>query len=356
MAVQQATPNKPPAVSDREVRFMAFASKIEVRLTPRMVIDLLCIPTKTGVRCNETDAIKFMKMCEARGLNPWEGDAFLQGYEGDQGIKFNLITAHQAFLKRAEVSEHYDGKESGVLVLAKEGDGNYIELEGDIYNRDRYTLAGGWCKVHRKDRKIPEHKRLDLATFSTGYSRWKKDPAGMIVKCAEADALRSAFPTVIGGLYLAEELGLEKNVTPTAPLIAAPSFITQPTTPREPDPEKQIDDTEAKAADPEPPRVTGGPGPGYENSVKQAQEPPAEPVQSVDKTEGVEGKALLDLLFLLLKKGDVSEDQVIAYCRSLKPPLANLKQKSLPELSDAKIRTLVNTWTEILPLVKAVQV
>ena len=32
------------------------------------------------------------------------------------------------------------------------------------------------------------------------------DPAGMIVKCAEADALRSAFPTMLGGCYTEEEM------------------------------------------------------------------------------------------------------------------------------------------------------
>lgn len=332
-------PQSAVAVVDAEkpVTYLAFASNVEVRLTPRMVIDFLCIPTRNGTKCNIADAVKYMKMCEARRLNPWEGDAFLQGYEGDGGIKFNLITAHQAFLKRAEVSEHYDGKQSGVVVMVKEGDGTEIELEGDIFNRNRYTLVGGWCKAYRKDRRFPEYKRLDLDTFSTGYSRWKKDPAGMIVKCAEADALRSAFPTVIGGLYLAEELGLEeKNVTPP-PKIEAPSFITQPQPEPEPPP-ANVAPLPEDEPEPEPPK----------------REPPPPATPQVDATEGLDTDGVLSLIQQLMKKDGVSEDQVIGHLRNTK--LATQKHTEIKHLSDSKLRTLANAWTRELDAIKAIQV
>ncbi len=49
-------------------------------------------------------------------------------------------------------------------------------------------------------------KRLKLATFAKSTPIWQANPGGMITKCAEADALRSSFPTSLGGMYLREEM------------------------------------------------------------------------------------------------------------------------------------------------------
>lgn len=168
-----------------------------ISLTPKIIRDLIAIPTKQGHYPSDQEIKKFLLLCKSMKLNPFVRDAFLVGYDSNDGPSFSLITAHQAFLKRAELHPEYDGMESGVIV---EREGEIVEEVGDfLLSGD--TVLGGWARVHFKNRRHAMYKRVRLETYNTGRSRWKADPVGMIVKVAEADALRSSFPTMLGGLY-----------------------------------------------------------------------------------------------------------------------------------------------------------
>lgn len=193
-------PNK-PAQDEKIIEFVPFGAKDKIQLSIALVRRLIAVKTKSGKSCSDEDAVKFMLMCQARHLNPFEGDAFLIGYDTNDGPKFSLITAHQAFLKRAEVHQEFDGMESGVIVLRG---GETLDLVGD-WHMPNDNVLGGWATVFFKNRKYPMKKRLRLTRFNKGFGVWKEDPAGMIVKCAEADALRSAFPTQLGGMFTQEE-------------------------------------------------------------------------------------------------------------------------------------------------------
>lgn len=199
-----AIAEQPKQNSDGKViSYVPLGGKNTVELTMGMVKKFLCTPTRNGNIASDADIVKFMMLCKARELDPWVGDAYLVGYDSSDGPVFSLITAAQALLKRAEISPEYDGMESGVIVKNKEGE--IVNREGDFVLDDE-TLVGGWARCFRKDRGRPSYDSLKLSTFTTGKSRWAKDPAGMIVKCAEASALRKAFPTQLGGLYSREEM------------------------------------------------------------------------------------------------------------------------------------------------------
>lgn len=206
MASTATAPNGSNTAMTREnkpMTYIPFGAKSPITLTLGIVRSLVSAKTASGKVASDDDCMKFMMLCQARTLNPFEGDAFLVGYDTKDGAKFTLITAHQAFLKRAEVHPEYDGMESGVIV--KTADGSMADREGDFVFEDDIIL-GAWAIVHFKNRKYPMKKRLALRAFIKSYGRWKEDPAGMIVKCAEADALRSSFPTLLGGLYCEEEM------------------------------------------------------------------------------------------------------------------------------------------------------
>lgn len=212
---------------EKKIAYMPLGSKVEIELTFGMVRKFLCKPTKNGVWPGEADIVKFMMLCKSRELDPWSGDAWLTGYDGKDGPEFSLITAQQAFLKRAEVSPEFNGIESGVII--KNAEGTIEFREGDI-TYDKEILLGAWSKVYRKDREKVFYDALKFSTYDKGYSRWKADPAGMIVKCAESSTLRKAFPTQLGGLYTAAEMqyiSQERidNRTATNSLNAPPTTI-----------------------------------------------------------------------------------------------------------------------------------
>jgi phage recombination protein Bet len=223
------------------MEFVPYGAQDKIKLSISIIKNLVCVKTKSGKTCSDQDAIKFMMLCSARRLNPFEGDCFLIGYDGKDGPTFSLITAHQAFLKRAELNAEYDGMKSGIIV--QEGE-EIKDLEGDFY-LDSQKPIGGWATVLFKNRKQPMHKRIRLKRFQKAWGIWQEDAAGMVCKCAEADALRSSFPTMLGGLYLKEELA------PTAPTVSAPIF-TEPVKEKKGEATVEAEVIPAKAAMSEP--------------------------------------------------------------------------------------------------------
>ncbi len=267
LSMATAVATKPAAASDeRELTFVPLGETEGIKLSVNMVRRYLTTPTKTGAVPTDSDVMKFMMLCKARELNPWVGDAYLVGYDGKDGPVFSLITAVQALFKRAESSLFFSGIESGVIV--KTIDGSLEYRQGDFYG-DKEVLLGGWARCFRKDCEVPFYDALKLTTYNTGRSQWAKDPAGMIVKCAEASALRKAFPTQAGGLYTREEMALTIDGTATdvgtqrklsgarkaAPLRIASEMPTQPQAEDplpaagEPDPEPEPELTTAQKLD-----------------------------------------------------------------------------------------------------------
>lgn len=205
--------DKPTERPETVVTYIPLGEVEPINLTISRVKQLFCTPTKSGVYPNDAQVMKFILLCKAQGLNPAVNDAYLTGYDSKDGPSFSLITSIQAFLKRAEASPQFDGIEQGVI-LSKGG--ALIEREGDFMLPGE-VLLGGWARVHRKDRRIPSYDRINLKTFDTGYSRWKLDPAGMIVKCAQASALRTAFPSTLAAMYCKEEMDRERESRDSAP-------------------------------------------------------------------------------------------------------------------------------------------
>lgn len=157
----------------------------------------------------------FLKLCEGQKLNPFLKEAYLAKY-GNQPAQ--MIVGKDAFTKRAESNPNYKGAKSGVIVVNLN---KQIEhREGTFYLKGREELVGGWAKVFYKDDKEEVFNTVAFDEYvgrkkdGSVTSMWGTKPATMIRKVALVQALREAFPNVLGQLYVAEELGAEPNEEP----------------------------------------------------------------------------------------------------------------------------------------------
>jgi hypothetical protein len=100
------------------------------------------------------------------------------------------------------------------------------EIHGDLVPENQ-KLIGGWAHLVRSDRLIPYHRRLNVNAYRPPYENkfWRENPAGQIVKCAEADCMRSAYPTLVGGLYPEGDNGFSIVTRDAA---AVPSLMAPP--------------------------------------------------------------------------------------------------------------------------------
>ena len=96
----------------------------------------------------DQEVLFFLELCKSRNLNPLQNEAYLIKF-GSQPAQ--MIVGKDVFMKRADANIHFEGFRAGVIV---ERDGEMIEIEGTARPK-KGILIGGWCEVHRDDRKFP---------------------------------------------------------------------------------------------------------------------------------------------------------------------------------------------------------
>jgi phage recombination protein Bet len=340
-AATMATKPAAPAMSDFDklmskdiktrTEFQSFHSETKVTLSIEIVRQYIAVPDKDGGFPDDRQCKRFIKLCEARQLNPFEGDAFMIPFWNSSSNRYewSLITAHNAFLKRAEVHPDYNGKESGVIVF-NEGADALEELKGDFVPPGR-TLLGGWCKIHYKNKQHPEYQRLKLETYAKKFGNWTFDAAGMISKCAEAAALRSAFPNTTAGMYLREEMGNgDLTETPPAPM-SRPLFAVVPKPSEMPQDEKE----------------------GVRTAPTGSKQPISSPVNAPNAIEGIKpdpkpSDQALNVVRSLLKASKIKEAELLGFLAEI--GVAEVGCGSLEELdlqSDTALGQIAEQWQDM---------
>ena len=185
-------------VTDKDIVTYEVAGQ-EVKLSYSIVRKYL---TKGNADVTDQELVQFISVCKFNKLNPFLNEAYLIKFKSARGDgNAQMVVSKEAFFKRAEANEQYDGIEAGIIVLR--GD-NVVELEG-CFRQAKDVLLGGWAKVYRKDRRIPTVSKVNLSEYDKGTSIWNEKKATMICKIAKVQALREAFPSQLGAMYAKEE-------------------------------------------------------------------------------------------------------------------------------------------------------
>lgn len=180
----------------------------QIKLTPSIVQNYI---VGTDAQITMPEFKFFTSLCKARGLNPFLKEAYCIKYGKNPA---QIVVGKDAVLKRAIKNPNYDGMESGVIVQNKETS-EIIERKGTFYLRDSETLVGGWAKVYRKDWQHPTYCSVEFDEVAQKKSdgslnvNWSGKGATMVEKVAKVRALRETFVEELGGMYEAEEMGVD---------------------------------------------------------------------------------------------------------------------------------------------------
>lgn len=191
-----------------EITFMSNGAN--VTLTPETVKNYLVSGDKDKVTTQEV--VMFMNLCKFNGLNPWLKEAYLIKFGNEPAT---IVAGKESFTKKAEANPKFDGFEAGIIVVNEEQELIYrngsMKLSGE-------TIVGGYAEVWRKDRSHSYREEVSFEEYAgrkkdgTLNRQWASKPATMIRKVALVHALREAFPGTLGGMYSAEERGVEEPI------------------------------------------------------------------------------------------------------------------------------------------------
>lgn len=201
------TPNNGKGIVPTNGRkpFNGVNTSLPAQIRDVQVSDLTLDDIKAYICPTATDqeAFMFLKLCQARNLNPFVKECYLIKYAS--GGPATMVVGKDAFCRRAEEHPQFDGYKAGIII---ETDGKLDYREGTFMLKNE-NLVGAWSEVYRRDRSQPFKNTVSRAEYDTGKSNWQKMPATMLRKVSLVQCLREAFASEFSGMYDQAEMGID---------------------------------------------------------------------------------------------------------------------------------------------------
>ncbi|GAA3172941.1 phage recombination protein Bet [Nonomuraea salmonea] len=179
--------------------------------------------------CPKAELAAFLHLCQRRRLDPFLKQVYLIGRTGRDGRrKYTPQTSIDAFRLIAHRAAQKAGTSYGYEPTV------YVDWDGTKYEEwifDRPPAAVKWTVVRADGMRFYAQARyrayLQLSRDGSPTATWERMPDVMLGKCAEALALRMAWPEDLGGIYTDDEMGQADNPVgvevkvPSGPVIRA---------------------------------------------------------------------------------------------------------------------------------------
>jgi phage recombination protein Bet len=160
-------------------------------------------------KADDANLSVFLHYCQRTGMDPFTRQIYMIGRWDRQtgGLKYTIQMAIDGFRIIAQRSKQYAGQTEPQW-CGRDG------VWKDVWVDHTTPPVAARIGVLRHGWPQPTYAVAHFAEFAPmrngePEAMWKRMPANQIVKCAEAAALRKAFPNDLSGMYVPEEL--EKN-------------------------------------------------------------------------------------------------------------------------------------------------
>jgi phage recombination protein Bet len=153
-------------------------------------LDLIAATIAPGLNSDELSL--FASVCERTGLDPFARQIYAIKRNGRMGIQVSI----DGFRVIAERSGRYEGQ-TPTQWCGDDGVWRDVWL-------DRTAPRAARVGVYRTGAREPIVAVANIEAYQQPTPLWKSMPANMLAKCAEALALRKAFPADLSGLYTSD--------------------------------------------------------------------------------------------------------------------------------------------------------
>lgn len=176
-----------------------------------------------GEDVSNAELAAFLHTCQRRQLDPFTRQIYLIGrYDKSKNRKVyavqTSIDGFRLIARRAADRSNIDYEYEDTVWFDSKGGRHEVWLSDE-------PPAAAKVVVVRNGKRYDAVARYSayVARYASGdpSGQWKNMPDHMIAKCAEALALRKAFPEDLGGLYTGDEMGQADNTVPDGPIVQA---------------------------------------------------------------------------------------------------------------------------------------